>query len=453
MTSIAAHHKYADISQGPAVLQLDTQRKVQTISPLKRDRLRKRQQILQETLDNEGTLYFTNVTLGTPAQALRLDIDTGSSDLWTNSATSSLCQRQRTACAESGTYAANQSSTYTYINSAFKINYADGSYAIGDYATDVFDFGGQAIQGTQFGIGYNSTSLQGILGIGYTLNEASISTIGKTYNNVPVLLKNQGIISVNAYSLWLNDLSANTGSILFGGVDRAKYTGNLYTLPIIQEAGRYREFIIALSGVTAAGQTIFNNNPIPVLLDSGSSLSYLPNSYAQAIYTIFGAQYSSTAQAAVVSCNMANNNANVVFNFSGVQITVPMNELVILAGYQRGVAVCILGIVQADSSTAVLGDTFLRSAYVVYNLDGNTISLAQTNFNATGSSIQEITSSSTIPGATVVTNAVSTLAVSGGNGRLGQPTVSAAAAAPRQTGMQHAAKFGVAMAAGLAMVL
>ena len=292
------------------MLSFDTTRKRSALSAPDRDRLRKRASTLQETLDNEATLYFANVTIGTPQQQLRLDIDTGSSDLWTNSANSDLCQQSSQDCDQSGTYNANQSSSYSYVNSAFQIKYADGSFAIGDYATDTLHFGGKDITGMQFGIGYNSTSAQGILGIGYPTNEASISTTAKTYNNLPVQLLNQKVINTMAYSLWLNDLDANTGSILFGGVDRDKYHGELATVPIIKEAGDYREFIIALTSLTAANQTIFENTPIPVLLDSGSSLTYLPTSYADAVFKIFGATYDSQDGAAVVDCNMANRAEN-----------------------------------------------------------------------------------------------------------------------------------------------
>ena len=66
----------------------------------------------------------------------------------------------------------------------------------------------------------------------------------------------------------------------------------------------------------------------------------------------------------------------------------------------------------------MLGDTFLRSAYVVYDLNQNTISLAQTNFNATGDNIMEISNTS-IPDATSVPNAVSTANVGAGGARTG----------------------------------
>jgi hypothetical protein len=84
------------------------------------------------------------------------------------------------------------------------------------------------------------------------------------------------------------------------------------------------------------------------------------------------------------------------------------------------------GISAAGDSTSVLGDTFLRSAYVVYDLSNNQISLAQTDFNATDSSVKEIASgSSGVPGAKVVANAVSVLAVETGGARNGGPDLTA----------------------------
>ena len=396
------------------------------MSPAQRDRLRKRSGTLLEILSNEATLYFANVTLGTPGQSVRLDIDTGSSDLWTNSATSGFCQQYAEACGQSGTYNANKSSSYSYVNSDFYIQYADSSTAAGDYATDTLGIGGSQIPNVQFGIGYNSSSPQGILGIGYASNEASIPLTGKSYTNLPEVLVNQKIINTMAYSLWLNDLDANEGSILFGGVDTDKFHGTLATMPIIQEQGQYREFIVALSSFVAANQTV-STSPIPVLLDSGSSLSYLPTNYAQAVFTIFSAQYDATSGAAIVDCNLMNADATVDFDFSGQVIKVPMSELVIIDGYHHNQPVCIFGISDAGDSTAVLGDTFLRSAYVVYDLSNNQISIAPTNFNSTTSSVKEISAgSSGVPDASTVSTAISTLTVTTGGARNpGLPSVTA----------------------------
>jgi len=401
----------------PSVLNLDIVRKdTRTLSPASRDQLRLRKRTpLQVTLDNLATLYFANVTLGTPPQSLRLDIDTGSSDIWANSATSNLCLQS--SCATSGTYDANKSSTYQYQNSFFSIQYADNSGAQGDYASDTLTLGGVSVANVPFGIGYVSSSAQGILGVGYSTNEAAVSTTGQTYQNLPLLLVSAKVTNTAAYSLWLNDLDANSGSILFGGVDTDKFMGNLQTLPIIQERGGYREFIVGLTSVKVAGQTVLST-PQAVLLDSGSSLSYLPTDVAQSIFSIFKATYSSSAGAAVVDCSYMNRAETIDFAFSGLTISVPMNEMVIVDGVRRGSQVCILGISDAAGSTSVLGDTFLRSAYVVYDITNNQISMAMTNFNATTSNIKEITTGSNgIPGASTVTGAVTTLSVTTGGAR------------------------------------
>jgi hypothetical protein len=422
----------------PRVFSLDITRKDRIYSAPVRDRLRKRGTV-SVTLDNLATLYFANVTMGTPGQSLRLDIDTGSSDIWANSATSTLCAQYASQCAVSGTFNANKSSSYNYVNSFFSITYADNSYAQGDYATDTLSLGGSSINNVPFGIGYRSTSAQGILGVGYATNVALVGVTGQTYQNLPLVMVAAKLINSPAYSLWLNDLDANTGSVLFGGVDTEKFNGMLSTVPVIQEQGQYREFIIGLTGLSVAGQTVINT-AIPVLLDSGSSLSYLPTNYAQAVFKIFSASYSSQAGAAIVDCSYMNSQQTMTFTFSGITITVPMNEMVLIDGVSRGKQVCILGkqahiavpcgntnqlkgISDSQGSTSVLGDTFLRSAYVVYDIANNQISLANTNFNATNSNVKEIASGANgVPSATGVSGAVSTLAVTTGAARGPQPT-------------------------------
>lgn len=202
---------------------------------------------------------------------------------------------------------------------------------------------GTEIENLQFGIGYESTSQNGILGIGYETNEVQIAYNRETYSNLPTRLVEQDIIGTPAYSLWLNDLDASTGSILFGGVDMEKYEGDLSTLPIVQEEGGHREFVLALTALDADGENVFSDGAVGVLLDSGSSLTYLPDEYAATIFDTFGAQYSPAEGVAICDCSLADSDATVDFTFSEPVISVPMNELVLVGAYQGGDPICILG--------------------------------------------------------------------------------------------------------------
>ncbi|KIM94938.1 hypothetical protein OIDMADRAFT_60096 [Oidiodendron maius Zn] len=395
--------------------------------PVSRDQLRRRAETVQVPLDNEETLYFANGTLGTPAQAFRLHLDTGSSDLWVNTPSSALCTSKGSPCAISGTYVANSSSTYQYISSDFNITYVDGSGSSGDYASDTFTIGGTTISQLQFGIGYESTSEEGILGIGYQINEVQAGRLGKAvYNNLPAALVADSKIKSNAYSLWLNDLSASTGSILFGGVDTDQYHGTLETLPVQTESGQYAEFLITLTALALGSTVIANGQALAVLLDSGSSLTYLPDTMVSSVYEQTAAVYNSDQGAAYVPCSLATNDTTLDFTFTSVTISVTMNELIIpysSGPFPDGTPACLFGLAPAGSGTSVLGDTFLRSAYVVYDLDNNEISLAQTNFNATSSNVVEIgTGSSAVPDASAVANPA-TATEGAGSGQIEGPLV------------------------------
>ena len=442
-------------SNAPYVHHATIQRRSNLANPAVRDRLRRRAGTVQATLDNEETLYFANVTLGTPPQQFQLHIDTGSSDLWVNAQESSLCSGDARNCEPTGAYSANQSSTYQYVNSAFNITYMDGSGAVGDYATDTISIANLSIQGFQFGIGYESSSPEGILGIGYPVNEVAVNNAHlKPYNNLPAAMANTGSIQSIAYSLWLNDLEANTGSILFGGVDSAKYHPPLQTVPTIAESGVNAEFIIALTAVGQNGNSgsIISGQAIPILLDSGSSLTYLPDNIVTSIFDAYNAQYRQSLGAAVVDCSLQFEQGSIDFTFSGATISVSLSELVILSSIENGQETCVFGISPAGATTAVLGDTFLRSAYVVYDLTQNEVSLAQTNFNATQSNVLEITPSD-VPGASAVVAPVSSVTgIQTGVGRINGVNDASTGAAPLITA-PPSLKYGAAAAAGLGLAL
>ncbi|KAJ5612400.1 hypothetical protein N7510_005594 [Penicillium lagena] len=418
----------------PAVVSLDIQRK-HVADPVARDRARRKRDLtVSETLLNEGTLYYCNVSLGTPQQDLRLVIDTGSSDLWCNTPSSALCKSQGDPCKAtgSGTYNPSSSSSYALVSDDFNISYADGSGAVGDYVTDTLHIGGATLKDFQFGVGLKSGSAEGVLGIGYPANEVQVGRNGQSaYANLPMAMVQKGLIKSSAYSLWLNDLDANTGSILFGGVNTEKFQGTLETLPIQKVGGIYAEFVIALTGVgvkNSSGHHSYSSNALPaaVLLDSGSSLTYLPTAIVRDIYEQLDVLYEPSDGVGYVPCSMAEDDITFTYTFSSPTINVGIQELVIDTGedlhFSNGKSACMFGIVPAGDSTCVLGDTFLRSAYVVYDLANNEISLANTRFNTTGGNVLEIgTGDDAVPSATAVAHPVTTVSVEGSGARLGQP--------------------------------
>lgn len=382
------------------------------------------------------------MSIGTPGGIFSLHVDTGSADTWVNTPSSSICQAQSRPCGYSGTYQANGSSTYEYVNSHFDITYVDGSGARGDYVSDTFTIGPNIkLDRLQFGIGYSSTNPQGLLGIGYAMSEVQTRAGLPAYNNLPLQLVEEGYIHSNAYSIWLNDLDSPYGTILFGGVDPAKYEGDLLTLPVqTNQKGVYRNLMVTMTGLSLSDsqssskddndsgntttQKISQDNlALAVLLDTGSTLTYLHRDLIDPLYDAVGVTVMPNPQgelAGYVPCSLKSSSSrtqSLIFSFSEeLQITVPMDELVlnqttngILPRMPDGVTdACLFGIQERNGTGSnTLGDTFLRSAYVVFDLDNNEISMAQTTFNATTTEMKEIQKGKGgVPGAKAVANPV-----------------------------------------------
>ncbi|KAI0388570.1 aspartic peptidase domain-containing protein [Xylariaceae sp. FL0594] len=385
-------------------------------------RLGRRGGTYSQELNNNltGGGYYTEVALGTPPQPVTLILDTGSSDVWVLDDRADLC-RSPALQARYGdclaTYDPERSSTYFLVDKdGFRIRYLDSSGAAGDYIKDTLSIADTSLEALQVGLAESSTISSGLLGIGFSTNVAAY----KPYRNIIDLFVDQDLIDTQAYSLYLDDLHAETGTILFGGIDSQKFIGQLKAVDILRDAKTqdYSSFTVpltsfALSDSTSAGQGYNISSTIPVLLDSGTTLTYLPPSLANQIYDALEV-YDDSRNTGLVyaNCDLLSDKGDATFDFrfggtDGPLIRVPMDEMVLdnVKGYVAlGLQipslpfenVCSFGI-QALSDFYLLGDTFLRSAYVVYDLAHKKIALAQANLNATESHILEITKTYGIP--------------------------------------------------------
>ena len=102
--------------------------------------------------------------------------------------------------------------------------------------------------------------------------------------------------------------------------------------------------------------------------------------------------------AVVVPCDLASVDGTLNYGFGGPGgpvIKVAVSDLVLpltlrsgrKPTFSDGTEACQLGIQPAGDLPILLGDTFLRSAYAVYDLANNRIALAQTDFNSTDSNV------------------------------------------------------------------
>ncbi|KAI3406379.2 SAP7 [Candida oxycetoniae] len=361
---------------------------------------------------NEQILYYTTLSIGNPGQELSVMIDTGSSDLWVVGTQNPNCDFNggSSECSKYGSFDKLKSSTFTPKDDVFELNYFDGSIAEGLYCYDDIEFVKDfALTNATFAVVENTTSNMGVFGVGYPEIEATPNK----YTNTLFLMKEQNLIARAAFSLYLDEANAEQGYVLFGGVDYAKFSGELVAIDIVQDDGKYTYLQIPLSHVAASlnnytdaystpsvdgtnvpkvGAAIYNgtdsfNGGIDlgnqaVLLDSGTTYSYLPQQQVESILGLFGnVTYNDDLKAYNVPCWIGNPSNYFQFNFNQEKdINVPISEFVIEVGVNSaGVPQCVFGIL--PGSMSILGDNVMRSVYAIFDLDANVISIAQAAYN------------------------------------------------------------------------
>lgn len=321
------------------------------------------------------------------------------------------------------------SSSYDYD---FYTYYSDGSYAEGRYFSDVITLGDVSFDNFTVGLVNYTDRYIGILGLGY--NDSSHSTFVD-------LLAAQGLINSTAFSIWVDDAQASSGTILFGAIDTTKFEGNLSRLSSTYSG---EKMMMSISSINAT--TKDSTEPISITYDdeddyygsssgssysssssssySGSSYSYsdymfsatfsppdpvsvLPDDVTAQIWEIAGAYYDTRASVALIGCN-AGGAASTTFSMrlgkgpNGPNISVALEDLIIpvtdadlgtysyLSSYVSS-DTCIFGVQNSSygysySTGYTLGSGLLRRTYNVFDFANDEIAIAPVKFDATETS-------------------------------------------------------------------
>lgn len=330
------------------------------------------------SLSNQVRTYMIDIQIGSSAQKLTLSLDTGSAETFVNS---DLC----TTCT-GGTYDESKSSSGQARHDLgnFETAYVDGVNVSGKYVNDDIKIGSNALHETIFAVSDNATSSgYGIMGIGLPPPQPK-------YPSILDNMKAQGLIESRSYSLQLNSANSTSGSIVFGGYDATNYA-MISTLPLVSSGGETPRMAIEWSGIAIkapeGGATYSKiDESRPVALDTGFTLSTLPDEVFDALAKSFDVKKSGSNY--YVPCQQPQGHTELLFggSIAPITISVPFSELAIPANLQpggdQGQDLCMFGFQPVSawgvsSGMMSFGDTVLRSAYLMINLDTNLVGLSQ----------------------------------------------------------------------------
>ncbi|KAK4216607.1 acid protease [Rhypophila decipiens] len=328
--------------------------------------------------------YLIELSIGTPGQSVKVAIDTGSDELWVNPDCNDreLLATQRQECLANGRYNAARSTTSSTDKvigpPTETIQYGIGSVEM-EYTTDNIAFPGSDIEldSVQFAIATETDDLnEGILGLSFG-NGTNL-----VYPNLVDELFAQNITDSKAFSVGLGALgSESSGVLIFGGIDTKKYTGDLIMNEIQgpQFARDIHRYYLNLDsiGIDRNGRTAtYSGSSAVVVLDTGASFSYFPDSVLRAMASDIGGRYSANAGLYLVPCSLLEQDGTFDFKFESGVVKIPIRDMIIQDTQAQACALAADKELAGSGIDMLLGDSFLRSVYVVFDQTTGTIGMA-----------------------------------------------------------------------------
>ncbi|TFK51901.1 acid protease [Heliocybe sulcata] len=316
-------------------------------------------------VDDGHTLWYGQISVGTPAQTYTVDFDTGSSDLFLPGPDCTV------NCAGHKAYDPHRSSTSSDTGKTFQLTYGDGSMVQGEQYNDTAAIAGLTARDQRVGAANTySTGFakdrfppDGLMGMGYK----SISA----YNADPVFttLVQQGQTNASVFTFTLQ----KTGSELFlGGTDNSKYRGDITYAPVTVQ-GYWQ---VQMDNVEVNGAEVLNATT--AIIDTGTTLVVGDVPHVLELCAAIPGGLPLPVGLDTVFCTVrCTAIPEVALTFGGKSFVISP-ETFNLGQIAQGVNQCLGGIVGAAVASRfwIVGDVFLQNTYTVFDMGNNQVGFA-----------------------------------------------------------------------------
>ncbi|KAF9542608.1 Vacuolar protease A [Mortierella hygrophila] len=309
--------------------------------------------------------YYAEVEIGSNMQKFRLDLDTGSSDLWVADIT---CRTRRRRFVKAN------STTYKPVAGKFQISYGDGSAVKGFLGQDRVNLGGLVIEDQVIGLAtaqsmsFSNDVIDGILGLGFN----SISSMPGTLTPMDNMIK-QNLIQSPIFSVWLGrSTEGGGGEYRFGSYDPERIDGELTWCPVTVK----RYWQIKCDGLFFGDVDLQLTSD--VIVDTGTTLVILPTDVAKAIHSqIPGSYYDDNNGWIVPNTPEVANLPGFQLLLNGTKFNVIMKDLM-REDVEGKEGFVFSGIASSDRITTwILGDVFIKQNYCIFDLGQERVGIAK----------------------------------------------------------------------------
>ena len=356
------------------------------------------------TLVDEGTAYVVQIQFAgnNPVEAI---LDTGSSDTWLAQSGFQCVDANGDDTSEAdcdfgpvinGTFDDGQ-----IANENFNIGYGDGEFLTGilgyeDVTVANITVTHQEVALVNYAYWLGDGSTSGLIGLAYPALTSAYSgtdpnddsaTGNVEYNPIFTTMVNESLVSPS-FSLALERAPSTGGYIAFGGLPPVKFDQTFTSTPIEileivddpTDATQYSFYTITPDGFTISGtqlsryshgshpHSIQVTSDFPTIVDSGTTLAYLPDELADAVNALYDppAQYLEDEGGFFVDCSATAPQFGVVIN--GTTFNVNAADLIFQTQQDPNTGLCLTGVQEGGEGPFILGDVFLNNVVAVFDV-------------------------------------------------------------------------------------
>ena len=328
-------------------------------------------------LNFRNIVYTGPLLIGSPPQPFTVVYDTGSADLWVFSSATSVPYTSFNHY-----YDRSLSSSYRPNDTRWSIEYGEGE-ASGHLSVDEVTLAGHRVKAQVFGeaVHYSVNFQQlhdptdGILGLSFSaISEAQSETV------IDRLWK-EGAITRRVFSFFLTSQGEEKGSqFILGEPDPAFAPNGLHYFPIVPQVREVQQWVIALDTMTMGGQShgLCSQRACVALLDTGTSFIGLPSLPFLSIKDQILAlrpDCSYDATHLEISCTPSLLHSLPTLTLTIDSVPYPLHP----SDYMVEGVVGLMMIAPnagGDADFIILGDTFLKTYYTVFDMDEERVGIA-----------------------------------------------------------------------------
>jgi len=331
------------------------------------------------------SLYYTTISIGTPAQTFTVLIDTGSADLYVPALACG------TACGNRRKYDASKSSTAVLTGSSTSVYYGTGS-ASGSVVVDTMRFGNLTISNQVFIqatsiTGSHPANVDGLLGLSFSGMSWANYVAPKLYKGKSSPIENlhkQNLINDTTFALSLPRYNYSTKTQIKGEIAIGATVGNpaKYMAPVrwLNVSGTNNWWIVSLSNVSVSNWNYnkgvvssgpYGNRTVKAVVDSGTALIVTDYATASVVNKALGAYATGIQGIWGVDCKtLRSKSVTVTITLWGTPFTLSGKDLPVQV-YADDPNLCYAPFMVAyggdNTDRFILGEVFLRKFYSIYD--------------------------------------------------------------------------------------